>query len=158
MANLYSHIFNIIILIIGIVLFFSARAIEVGRVLGRGSEIVPMLMTSTWIVLSIIIVISGLRKTEDFSKIANMKPFVATLVLLLGYVVLLRPIGFVLTSILYCFMQIVLFAPASKRTKNDIAVFVAISIIFPIVVNNIFANFFSIFLPQGDIIRLPFLF
>jgi len=158
MANLHSHIFNIIVLIIGVVLFFSSRAIEVGRVLGRGSEIVPILMTSTWIALSVIIVINGLRKTEHFSKIANMKPFLTTLALLLGYVILLRPIGFVLTSMLYCFIQIVLFAPANKRTKKDLAAFGLVSIVFPVVVNNIFANFFSIFLPQGDIVRLPFLF
>jgi len=157
MANLHSHIFNIIVLMIGVVLFFSARAIEVGRVLGRGSEIVPMLMTSAWMALAVIIIISGLRKAENFTKITHMKPFLITLAMLLGYVALLRPVGFVLTSMLYCFTQTVLFAPEDKRTKNDYIMFGVISVIFPIVVFNIFANFFSIFLPQGDIIRLPFL-
>ena len=158
MANLHSHIFNVIVLIIGVVLFFSARAIEVGGVLGQGSELVPMIMTSTWVILSIIIVISGLRKTEQFGKKVNMRPLLITLALLFGYAFLLRPVGFVLTSMLYCFAQILIFAPEIKRTNKDYVIFGVISLVFPIVINNVFANLFSIFLPQGDIIRLPFLF
>jgi len=158
MANLTSHIFNIAVLIIGAVMFFAAHAIEVGGMLGQGSEIMPILMTSIWIVLAIIITIMGFRKTENFGKVNRMNHMLTTIALLFAFVMLLRPIGFVLTSILYCFVQTILFAPEDKRTKKDFIQYGILSVMFPIIVFNIFANFFSIFLPQGDVVRLPFLF
>jgi len=156
--NWHSHLFNLIVLLVGIVLFFSARAIEIGRILGRGSELVPILMTSLWVALAVIIVISDLRKPEQFSTKIKMGPLLITLAILFGYVLLLRPIGFVLTSMVYCFIQIIVFAPEDKRTKKNYIIFGVVSVVSPIIINNIFAKLFSIFLPQGDIIRLPFLF
>jgi hypothetical protein len=156
--NWHSHLFNLLVLLIGIVLFFSARAIEIGRILGRGSELVPILMTSLWVILAVIIVISDLRKPEELSAKIKMRPLLITLAILFGYVLLLRPIGFVLTSMVYCFIQIIVFAPEDKLTKKDYIIFGVVSVVSPIIINNIFAKLFSIFLPQGDIIRLPFLF
>lgn len=156
--NLHGSIVNLVVLILGIILFISARTIEVGAMLGAGSELVPQLVTTLWVMLAIPILIMGLRKEEVFGKKVNIKPFLITLALLLGYALLLRPIGFVLTSMIYCFLQTLVYSPEDKRTKKDYIIFGVISIAVPIIINFVFANFFLLFLPQGDVIRIPFLF
>ena len=149
---------NLIVLLAGVVLFFSARNIRVGSLLGAGSEIVPRLMTTAWVILGALIFIVGLRSKEEFGKKINMRPFLITLALLFMYVLMLRAIGFVLVSMAYCFIQMSLFAPEDKRTKKDYVILGAVSVVVPIFINFVFARFFLIILPQGDFIRIPFLF
>jgi len=158
MKNLYSNIVNLVVLLIGIALFISAQNIQVGGLLGAGSEIVPQLMTTIWVGLGVLILLSGLRKEETPGKKVRLLPFALTLALLVGYAYFLRPIGFVLVSMIYCFAQMMIFTSEELRTKKNYILCGVVSVVFPLLIYNIFANFFSIFLPAGDVIRLPFLF
>ncbi|MCL2569265.1 MAG: tripartite tricarboxylate transporter TctB family protein [Oscillospiraceae bacterium] len=158
MKNLYSNIINLVVLLIGVALFVSAQNIQVGTLLGAGSEIVPQLMTTVWVGLGVLILLSGLRKDETYGKKIRIIPFLLTLALLIGYALLLRPIGFVLVSMIYSFAQMMIFTSEELRTKRNYILCGVIAVVFPLVIYNVFANFFSIFLPAGEVIRLPFLF
>ena len=154
--DLYSNIVNLIVLIAGIGMFISAQGIETGAVgsIGAGSEIVPQLMTTIWIVLAGIIFIQGLFKSGTGDTGANIKVAGLTMALLFLYAFGLRPIGFVLSSMLYCFFQILLFAPQTARSKKHVIIYVLIALVVPFAINMLFVEVFSIILPRGEIIRI----
>lgn len=65
------------------------------------------------------------------------------------YVVLIPLLGFTLSSILYMFAQMMLFVPAVYRTKRNIILFAALSIVVPVAVYYLFVNVFYLLLPAG---------
>lgn len=153
-----SHIVNLVVLVTGIGMLISAFNIDVGTgPIGAGSEIVPRIMTLAWVILAAIIFVTGLRAERPSSKNpVNLKVTCITIALLFFYVLGLRPIGFVLSSIIFCFLQMLVLAPSDRRAKRHLIIYAAIAIIAPIALNLLFANVFYIILPRGTFITLPF--
>jgi flagellar biosynthesis protein FlhB len=137
----------------GVALFMSAQGIDTGSAMGQGGDFMPKLLTTIWLIFSALIFITGLREKGKGAEGMDVKGFIATLVLLFAYIFLIDIIGFTITSIVYVFIQMLLFAPKDNRTKKTYIVFAAISIIAPIVVNLIFANVFFLILPEGMLFR-----
>ena len=155
--NYASNIVNIIVLLAGVAMFISAMQIDVGTgPIGAGSEIVPRLMTGIWVVLAVAILIRGLFQEGEGRTGANIKVTAITMGLLLLYASGLRPIGFVISSVLYCFLQMLVFAPSDRRTKRHTIIYAIIAIVAPIGINLLFANVFYVILPRGTMISLPF--
>lgn len=151
--NLSANIVNLILVIAGVGLFISAQGIQTGNAMAQGSDFMPKLMTSIWMILSVILLLSGFRDSDakEPGKM-DLKRFFATLGLLFCYIFLLNQIGFVIASILYCFIQMLLFSPPESKNKKNYIKFAVISIVCPIAVNLIFANMFYLILPQGNLI------
>ena len=79
----------------------------------------------------------------------KLKNWAATLVLLFLYILLLDKLGFVVSSVLYMFIQMCLFVPAEFRSKKNYILFAVISLVLPVAVNLLFVNAFSLILPTG---------
>ena len=140
-----------VLTVVGIALWFSARQIQTGAVMGQGGDFMPKLCSWLWLIISVLLLISAVMEEDDGVKEMgiNIKGFLATLALLFVCVLLLKPVGFVLTSIGYMFLQMLLFVPAELRNKKNYIFFVIISVILPIAVNALFVNVFSLILPTG---------
>ena len=66
---------------------------------------------------------------------------------MVSYAVLLKPIGFLISSILYLFLQINVMT--DKPTAKQRIFFAVLSIIVSVLINYIFVNWFSMALPDG---------
>ena len=146
-------IVNVVLVITGIGLFISAQAIETGTTMGKGSDFMPKLCTAIWVVLAVILLLQSIKMKDDsnnFLKISK-KGLLMTLAYLLGYILLLNLVGFIISSILYLFVQMMLFVPDDYRTKNNCILFAALSTVIPFVVQVLFVNVFSLLLPTGII-------
>lgn len=141
------------ILLSGVVLFISARAIDTDSALGSGSDFVPKLCTSLWIVLSLCLLVKELRAPDDGEKKLgiNLGVFILTIILLFAYIYSLNFLGFTAASMLYLIIQMLMFVPAELRTARNIILFVALAVIVPFAVNALFVNAFSLLLPEGVI-------
>jgi len=120
--NLASNIINLVLLLMGVGLFISAQGIETGAAMAQGGDFMPKLCSGIWMVLGILLFLFGLREkpAEGGGSQVSLKGFGVTLALLLLYVLLLKPVGFVITSIVYLFLQMCLFVPAEKKDEEKL--------------------------------------
>lgn len=149
--KLSATLVNLVLVITGAALWLSAQTIQVGAAMGQGGDFMPKLCSSIWFVIALLLFIFGLRTPDDGKNAepVSIKGLIMTLALLFFYVLLLKPIGFVITSIVYMFIQMLLFVPAELRSKKNIIIFAVVSVILPIAVNLLFVEVFSLILPTG---------
>lgn len=144
-------VLSMILLIAGIALWFASQKIEVGAAMGQGGDFMPKLCSTVWVLISALLLIFNITMKDEGEKTEgiNLKGFFATLILLFVYVFMLKPVGFVISSIVYMLIQMLLFVPAVYRTKKNYILFVVLSVIVPVAVNALFVNVFSLILPTG---------
>ena len=71
---------------------------------------------------------------------------VATIVVFTAYVLLMKPVGFIITSAVYLFLQMLILCPKEKR--NSI-LFAVISVVCAVAIYYIFRNGLNVMLPAG---------
>lgn len=149
--KLSEIIMNIILILAGASLWLSAQNIAVGAAMGQGGDFMPKLCSSIWLLVSGLLLIFSLRAPDEKEKTdtSGIGGFLITAALLFVYILLLKPVGFVITSAVYMFAQMMLFVPKEYRSKKNYIMFAVISITLPIGVNALFANVFSLILPTG---------
>ena len=148
--KLADTVIHILLVVFGIIFLISSQRSERGAVLGQGGDFVPKVCSIAWLLISVLLLIFGLREDEgEQEKPIQMKTYLATLFLLLLYVAALEVIGFVLCSVAYIFIQIMLFAPKEKRDKKNMILFAVIAVVVPVAVNLLFVNVFALILPTG---------
>lgn len=152
--NIYS---GILMLAVGLFLLLAAGSIPSGAAVGIGSDFMPRVASGLMAVLGIIILISGVKeaKKDGAQEEANApaplpKGLLCTVALLFLYMLLMVPVGFIITTVLYITAQAMILAPQEKR--NPLLFFV-FSLAFTIVIYFVFRNAFSLMLPSGI---LPF--
>lgn len=147
-------------LILGMLeLIFSMDIVVKAKNGDVGSAFMPRVVGSLMIILSLLygyFTIRTIRKNrtagataeaEETEETENSKKVYLTFVLLVCYVVALKPIGFLLSSIIYLLLQMNVMAENPKL--KDRIFFGIIAIVAPIFVNTLFVNVFSMMLPQG---------
>lgn len=142
---------NMVLVLAGAALWLSAKNIAVGAAMGQGGDFMPKLCSSIWLLVSGLLLVFSLRAPDEKEKAntAGMRGFLITAALLFAYILLLKPVGFVITSAVYMFTQMMLFVPKEYRSKKNYIIFAVIAIALPIGVNALFANVFSLILPAG---------
>ena len=80
---------------------------------------------------------------------ADYKRVLFSLVASIVYVNVLSPIGFIISTLVYLFVQITILAPDAHRTKKDLIQYLVIDVIFTFVVYFLFRYGFKIVLPAG---------
>lgn len=122
------------------------------------ARIVPSLLGILLAALSVILVISAIKKLRapyhDDAK-ANTKmqrddliSVTLTIAVIIAYTVLLRPLGFCLATVLYLFVQMIVLAPKAKR---NYLLFAIVSILFTALVFVAFRMGLQQMLPRGVI-------
>lgn len=148
--NFPELVVNMVIFIFGALLFISAQSIKVGAAMGQGGDFMPKLCSVLWLIISgLLVVTTVLDKCPRGEEKGNLKGFFLTLILLFLYVLLLEPVGFVITSIVYMFIQMMLFVPKELINKKQLIVFAVVSVLLPVLVNLLFENVFYLILPAG---------
>lgn len=114
------------------------------------SDAMPKIYGIILMVLSAIQIFAALRlpKTKEDEKagFVLIPEVVITFAFLILYVLLLKPLGFVISTIIFLLGMITLFTPKEKRSVIRI---ILISVIFSVVVYWLFAKVLTLSLPQG---------
>lgn len=85
---------------------------------------------------------------EEAGK-SNYTAVILTLAFLLLYILLMKSIGFVITSIFYVFAQVLLFTHSIKTDKRTKILYFVISFVSAVAIYLIFTKGFSLMLPAG---------
>lgn len=116
------------------------------------SAFFPIVLAAVLAVLSIALLAEGIRKvrnTGESDPAAEQKDYACvleTFALSVVYVLLFQPLGFVLSSIVYLFFQIIVLSPKSKIRPVKILV---VSVVASVVVYVIFRDGLTLMLPNG---------
>lgn len=148
-----DFILGLFFVVLSAALFLGAVRIPSTGMEGVGSDFMPKILAVTMGGLSLIQLCIGFKNIKKDYKLdeknqPEYKRVIATIVSFGVYVFALKPIGFIITSVIYLFIQIMILAPEEKR---NIPLFGIISIFFTIVVYGIFRFGLNVTLPDGII-------
>ncbi|MDO4621148.1 MAG: tripartite tricarboxylate transporter TctB family protein [Lachnospiraceae bacterium] len=154
---------GIVVAVFGIAFYAGSNLIQPTTSDVLGSRFFPRVAAVMLIVLGLLQAVIAMRSEKNAQKegasgestkspIMNL-PLAITIVALFAYYVLIRQIGFTITSILYLLvMGWTLMNDTDRKNKKMVAIVVIVSIIFPIFINTIFYQVFRIALPAGALL------
>lgn len=148
-------IVGIVYAVLGLALIIAARMLPKSQVMDIGPDFMPTVVGALILVLSVILLVQAvqeLRKNPDKEvgkDESDYKRVLLSLILALLYVFLLKPIGFIICTLVYLFCQIYVLAPDSHRTKKDMIMYLIIDVVFTLIVYYLFRIGFKIVLPAG---------
>ena len=129
---------------------------------GVNARTVPEIWGSCLLILSIILIVRsiyGMVKAKknptlpeqgNFIKnLIDKREVVYTFALLIGYAALMKPVGFIITSIIYVFLQILILTPMKKRSRKVMGIAAIIAVTFSTVLYYVFTKYFMVLLPPG---------
>jgi len=122
-----------------------------------GPDFMPTVIGVTTLILAVLLLILTVMRTKEReTALAKAEPedfdyrrMLYSLVLILIYVFIMQPVGFILSTIIYLIPQFLVLAPDEERNKKEAIKLVVISIIFTIIVFLLFRYGFKIVLPAG---------
>lgn len=129
---------------------------------GVNARTVPEIWGSCLLILSIILIVRsiyGMAKAKknptlpeqgNFIKnLIDKREVVYTFALLIGYAALMKPVGFIITSIIYVFLQILILTPIKKRSRKVMGIAAVMAVTFSTVLYYVFTKYFMVLLPPG---------
>lgn len=136
-------------LLFGLFMFFESNKIAARMTKDIGSGFFPKVVSVAIIAVALaVIALSFLKKSDDLVKKENLSQFGgwATISLLVLYVAVLNRIGFIISTIIYLFIQMYLLSTDENRNWWVMAIF---SVISPIVIYLFFVYLLKMPLPKG---------
>ena len=122
---------------------------------GVNARTVPEIWGSCLLILSIILIVRsiyGMAKAKknptlpeqgNFIKnLIDKREVVYTFALLIGYAALMKPVGFIITSIIYVFLQILILTPIKKRSRKVMGIAAVMAVTFSTVLYYVFTKYF----------------
>ncbi|MGI6699642.1 MAG: tripartite tricarboxylate transporter TctB family protein [Christensenellales bacterium] len=151
---------SVMLVISGLYLYFAQQIKTRPKIIPSYSNarIFPTILGILLLAMSILLIIQGIRKAKSFDASKedtgdqvskeDYLVVVLTLGVILLYVLLMVPLGFNLSTMLYLFVQFMILAPKGKRKPIQFAV---IAIAFSLVCFFVFRVGLSQMLPRGII-------
>lgn len=147
---------GIFFLVLSVVLFAAANALPPSLMGGLGSDFMPKILAIVTCILSFFQIRAGFRTMRAYQpeqEAEEDKPeylrVLATIAAFTVYVFVLSSVGFVISSIVYLFVQILILTPKEKRIPKGIALYAVLSVVFCAVVYVIFRFGLNVMLPAG---------
>ncbi len=132
-----------------------------GATAGVTAQTIPRLWSGAMLVLSIILIlrsIIAMRKRGEKSaeeqqgilaQLKERREVVYTFVLLILYAALMKPVGFIIMSILYVYLQVWVLTPPEKRTKKMHGIAGGLAVFFSVSLYFVFTKYLMVMLPPG---------
>lgn len=138
-------------------MMIMASMLPKSKVMEIGPDFMPMVIGIITFILAAILLISSIRNFKaNAAEVAagapddsDYKRVISSFILVLAYVFLMRPVGFLVTTVVYLFLQMLVLAPNDKRSKKDILLLLVIGVVFTLLVFFLFRYGFKIVLPAG---------
>ncbi len=157
-----DFILGIVLLAVGIAYTVMAQQIKQGNKLIQRNvgtfahaRIIPTLLGILLIILSAVLIFQGLRqmKREDHEPAKKLNKVdvisvILTFASMILYIIILSYLGFMLSTMLYLFVQITILAPAEKR---NYLLFAIVAVVFTIIAFVAFRIGLTQMLPRGPL-------
>lgn len=142
---------------LGATVIYLAQQLPKSRVMKIGPNFMPLVIGSLILILALMLLFSSIKNFKRNAAKAEAMPadtsdykrVLASLVLVVIYVNILAPVGFILSTLGYLFLQIIVLAPDDRRTAKNILLYAIIDVVFVLVVFFLFRYGFKIVLPAG---------
>ncbi len=146
---------SILFLAFSIVMIVFSRSIKPMMKNDLGSGFFPMVVGIAMCVLSVLRLVLAIREKEGTVKKSgdDLMGGLATTILIGGYCIAFNPVGFILSTVVYLFFQILILTPKEKRSWP---VTIAISLIAPVAFYVLFVYAINTPLPKGLLSFLNF--
>ncbi len=139
---------SVIFLVFSIVMVVFARQIKPMMQNDVGSGFFPTVIGVAMCAISVLRLVMAVREKEGEAKKSgdDIKGGLETLILVGAYCIVFSSVGFIISTIVYLFLQILVLTPAEKR---NIPITIAISLIAPFVIYAMFVYLINTPLPKG---------
>ncbi len=146
---------SILFLVFSAVMIVFARQYKPMMKNDLGSGFFPMVVGIAMCVLSVLRLVLAIREKEGTVKKSgdDLMGGLATTILIGGYCIAFNPVGFILSTVVYLFFQILILTPKEKRSWP---VTIAISLIAPVAFYVLFVYAINTPLPKGLLSFLNF--
>lgn len=146
-----------LLVLVGIVLLIETRNIRAMMEMEFGPKIMPQIYSVALIGLGAAIALSNLlRERSRRSPVrgtagtrSGALRVVATMALVVFYVMALRPLGFLVTSVAYLFLQFAVLG--GVKNKLRLLPYAVVAIVVAFGIYHLFYGVFNVFLPVGRI-------
>ncbi|MBR3545820.1 MAG: tripartite tricarboxylate transporter TctB family protein [Oscillospiraceae bacterium] len=160
MLKKYSDVFcGIFLILLGVglyVLSFGIKSVALNLI---KADFFPRLDAALFVILGAILAVSGFVKAKNAPAETEKEPpfwkndgsvsMLETLALIAAYIWLMKPVGFVIDTVVYLIAQMIVLTPREKRTGKNIVLFALISVITAFVIYLLFTRVFYLMLPAG---------
>ena len=148
----------VMLLFSGFYLYFSQQIVTRPKLVPSfaSARIMPNLLGGLLAILSVICIIQGIRKlkttpdetAEEKTDKGDLLAVVLTFAVIIGYTLILQPLGFCLSTVIFLFLQMIILAPTDKR---NYLLFAVVAVAFTAVVYVAFRVGLQQLLPRGII-------
>lgn len=150
-------VISLFFMALGAVMIFAATLLPESAVMEIGPDFMPIVVGVVTLLLSAALLVLSLTGFKRHAAAVEANPpaecdykrMLISLILVLIYVFALKPLGFIVTTLLYLPVQMYVLADAEHRTKKDVILLLVIDVIFTFAVFFLFRYGFKIVLPQG---------
>lgn len=148
---------SIFFMALSAVMIYAATLLPKSTVMEIGPDFMPTVVGVATLIMSAALLIISLKGLKARAAEAEANPpaqcdykrMLLSLILILIYVFALKPVGFIITTLVYLPIQMYVLADADHRSKKDIIMLLVIDVVFTIAVFFLFRYGFKIVLPQG---------
>ena len=160
MLNKYQDVFcGVFLILLGVGLYAMSFRIKSVALNLIKADFFPRLDAALFVILGLILTGTGLSKARHSqAEAADSVPFwkqdatvsmLETLGLIAVYIALMKPVGFVITTVLYLIAQMYVLTPREKRTGKNAVLFAVISLVTSLAIYLCFTRVFYLMLPAG---------
>lgn len=150
-------IVGVFFMVLSAILMVMAQMLPKSKVMEIGPDFMPMVIGGLTFALAAILTFLSVKNFKmhaaeiDPSKLpeCDYKRVLLSVILVLVYVFILQPVGFIVTTLVFLPLQMLVLSPEDKRGKKDIILLLVIDVIFTLAVFFLFRYGFKIVLPAG---------
>ena len=122
-----------------------------------GSQFLPRLIAGLMILLGVLLLIGTLRKikssagaqAQEEAGDKSFMPALLSFVNLIVYVLIFKPVGFLVSTVLYLTVQMIIMSPDRKPGVKKLGLWALLAVIVAVAIYFIFTKGFSLPLPSG---------
>ncbi len=150
-------IVGIFFMALSAILMVMAQMLPKSKVMEIGPDFMPMVIGGLTFALAAALTFLSVENFKmhaaeiDPAKLPDFdyKRVLLSVILVLVYVFVLQPVGFIVSTLVFLPLQMLVLSPEDKRGKKDIMMLLIIDVIFTMAVFFLFRYGFKIVLPAG---------
>ena len=148
---------GVFFMVLSAALMIMAQMLPKSQVMEIGPDFMPMVIGVVTFILAAILTFLSIKNFKMHAKElegaeipeCDYKRVISSIILVLIYVFALQPVGFIISTLVFLLLQMLVLAPDDERDKKHIIILAVIDIIFTMVVFFLFRYGFKIVLPAG---------
>lgn len=148
---------GIFFMVLSAVMMVMAQMLPKSKVMDIGPDFMPMVIGGATFILAALLLFLSIKNfklnTLELDTVSipdcDYKRVLASILLVLIYVFMLQPVGFIVCTLIFLLLQMLVLSPDDQRSKKDIIKLAIIDVIFTMVVFFLFRYGFKIVLPAG---------